>query len=90
MEEDLKLCRDSVVLWQRRVRECNEKMKEQMNSVKFVMDRKRWFLSQTGECYHSENRHHVANRAMRQIRPCSYCVPDTMRAVTEFTGISGA
>ena len=42
LEEELKLCQESMALWKKRVEEatneCNGKVKEHLDGVKFVMD----------------------------------------------------
>ena len=62
----------------------NSRLKESLDGVKFEMERKHWTMTHSGECYHEETCSRVANRATQAIRPCPYCVPNTMRAVTRF------
>ena len=87
LNEEAKRMKEANELLKARIGEvkqhANTMVKQSLDGVKFAMDRKRWFITQTGECYHAQDCHFIANRAVRQIKPCSHCVSETMRAVTE-------
>ena len=88
LDEEIKQLKEVNVLLKARIDEMNQasnsRLKESLDGVKFEMERKQWMMTHSGECYHSETCSHVANRAKKVIRPCPYCVPTTMRAVTGF------
>ncbi|CAK9025335.1 unnamed protein product [Durusdinium trenchii] len=94
LDEEIKQLKEVNVLLKARIDEMNQasnsRLKESLDGVKFEMERKQWMMTHSGECYHSETCSHVANRAKKVIRPCPYCVPTTMRAVTGFEAAATA
>ncbi|CAK9026497.1 unnamed protein product [Durusdinium trenchii] len=64
MAEDCARAWEAVELWKKRSKEiltqANEVVKEKLESTRFTLERKEWWMTRTGGCYHTHDCSHLA------------------------------
>ena len=93
MAEDCARAWEAVELWKKRAKEimiqANEVVKEKLGSVRFTLERKEWWVTRTGACYHTNDCSHLAQTSnAKTIKPCTHSIPLAIGGVTEFSGSS--
>ena len=92
MADDCARAWEAVELWKKRAKEimvqANEVVREKLGSVRFTLERKEWWVTRTGGCYHASDCSHLTQTSnVKTIRPCAHCIPAAIGGVSDCSGI---
>ena len=92
MAEDCARAWEAVELWKKKAKEvmiqANEVVREKLGSVRFTLERKEWWVTRTGGCYHTHDCSHLSRTSnVKTIKPCAQCIPAAIGGVSNLSGI---
>ena len=68
--------------------QANTVVREKLGSARFTIERKEWWVTRTGGCYHTHDCSHLAQTSSaKAIKACAHCVPSAIGGVLDFTSI---